>query len=373
MNLYEHQAKELLAGAGIPVPRSALAASAAAVRQAASDVGLPCVVKAQVLRGGRGKAGLIQVANSAEEASEKAAAMFASPHQVARVLIEERLEIEQELYLSMTLEPASAMVTVMVSPAGGVDIEETAASAPDQIHRERIDVFHGLMPFNIRNLLTPLGLSKDTGKAFGKIVGQLYGVFGQHDASLAEINPLVVAPDGTCVAADAKMTIDDNSLWRQPFEHTVEEFTDEVEYEAAREGIPYVKFDGDIGLMCAGAGLTNTVSDLIRDFGGEPANFLEFGGPNYRKARQAMALTLKADPKVVLIVTFGTIARADVMAEGIVEAIAELNPTVPIVTAIRGTGEEKSNEILRRAGLEPMADTEEAVKKAIALAQGGAA
>ena len=170
------------------------------------------------------------------------------------------------------------------------------------------------------------------------------------------------------MAADGKVTVDNNALYRQPFEHTLDEYVNDIEYAAAREGIPYVQLDGDIGLMCAGAGLTNTVSDLIHDFGGKPANFLEFGGPNYRKARQAMELTLKSKPKVILIVTFGTIARADVMAEGIAEAINVLQPNVPIVTAIRGTGEEKAHEILRAAGLEPLTETEEAVRKAVELA-----
>lgn len=373
MNLYEYQAKELFAAMGIRVPRAQLARDASEVEAAIDAVGAPCVLKAQVLRGGRGKAGLIQVAETKAEAVEKARAILASPHNVKMLLVEEKLAIAKELYLSMAVDPVSATVTAMASSEGGVDIEETARTSLEKIAREPVNVFRGMLPFRVRNLLVPLGLDKAVGKQVGKIARQLYGVMEKHDATLVEINPLVVTADGECVAADGKVMIDDNALWRQKFERQVESFANDVEYEAAQEGIPYVQFDGEIGLMCAGAGLTNTICDLIYDFGGRPANFLEFGGPNYRKALEAMRLTLKSGAKVILIVTFGTIARADVMAEGIAAAIGELKPTIPIVTAIRGTGEEKAAEILRGIGLEPLEDTEEAVRNAVALAKGGAA
>ena len=373
MNLYEYQAKELFAAEGIRVPRGQLAREASAVEAAIAAVGTPCVVKAQVLRGGRGKAGLVQAAETEAEAAAKARDMLASAHGVKMLLVEEKLAIARELYLSVSVEPVSATVTVMASDAGGVEIEETARLSPERIAREPVNVFHGVMPFRVRNLLRGLGLEQEVGRQVGKTVGSLYGLMARYDATLVEINPLVVTAGGECVAADGKVTIDDSALWRQGFERQVEEFANEVEYEAAREGIPYVQLDGEIGLMCAGAGLTNTVCDLIHDFGGRPANFLEFGGPNYRKAREAMGLTLRSGAKVILIVTFGTIARADVMAEGIAAAIGELRPTIPIVTAIRGTGEERAAEILRGLGLEPLADTEEAVRRAVALAKGGAA
>lgn len=187
---------------------------------------------------------------------------------------------------------------------------------------------------------------------------------------MVEVNPLFITSDGAVVAGDSKIIIDDNSLYRQPrFKRTIDYFDNEIEFEAARLGIPYLQFDGDISLMCAGAGLTTTVFDLIHYAGGSVANYLEFGGPNYRKAVEAMELCLKNESKVILIVTFGTIARADVMAEGIIEAVNKLKPTVPIVVCIRGTNEEQAVEMLREAGLEPLFDTEEAVAKAVWLSQ----
>ncbi len=372
MKLYEYQGKELLAQAGIPTPAAKLISSPDELDVAIAVVGLPCVLKAQLLSGGRGKAGLIQVADTKDDARRKAKRIFAAPQKVKKLLVEQKLEIARELYLCVTLDPVSSTAIVMASTRGGVDIEEVAAKSPEKIVREPVSVAHGLMPFNLRNLIAPLGLEKETAKAVSRIAEQLYGLWRKQDAVLAEINPLAVTKSGQVIAADAKVVIDDHALFRQPFEHVAEEYGNAVEFEAAQEGIPYLQFDGDIGLMCAGAGLTNTVFDLIHDYGGRPANFLEFGGPNYRKALQAMQLTLKSNAKVILIVTFGTIARADVMAEGIAEAIKALKPTIPIVTAIRGTNEEAAAEILRGIGLEPLMDTEEAVKKAVALAKGGA-
>ncbi|MCF7854240.1 MAG: acetate--CoA ligase family protein [Candidatus Pacebacteria bacterium] len=368
MNLYEYQAKQLFADTGISVPRSCLAETAEELDKCVADTGVPCMLKAQVLRGGRGKAGLIQQADEAHEAVAKGKKLFDQCPGMRGVLVEGKLSIDRELYLSMTIDPVNACVTAMASGRGGVDIETLAAESPDEIVREPINVFHGFMPFNTRNLITPLGLPKDVGEAVGKLAANLFQLARRSDATLVEINPLIVTGDGTCVAADGKITIDNNALYRQPFEHTLDEYVNDIEYAAAREGIPYVQLDGDIGLMCAGAGLTNTVSDLIHDFGGRPANFLEFGGPHYRRARKAMELTLMNRPKVILVVTFGTIARADVMAEGVAEAIKALKPNIPIVTAIRGTGEDEAHNILRAAGLEPLTDTEEAVKKAVALA-----
>ncbi len=370
MDLYEYQAKELFAGADIPVPRGKLASEEAELRTVLEEIGRPCVLKAQILRGGRGKAGLIRFAEDREEALAEGKALLASPHRIDALLVEEKLEIGKELYLALTVDPAAAAVRIMASARGGVDIERTAERSPGDLSRVWVDTCRGPMPFQLRNLLRPLCLPKEVARPVARIVERLFALMRRHDATLVEINPLVVTRDGRCVAADGKMTIDDSALYRQPFERRATSFADRIEYEAAREGIPYVRFDGNIGLMCAGAGLTNTVNDLIRDFGGRPANFLEFGGPNYRKALQAMRLTLESNPVVILIVTFGTIARADVMAEGIAGAIRELEPRIPIVAAIRGTGEEKAAEILRQIGLEPLFDTEEAVRKAVALAGG---
>jgi len=205
------------------------------------------------------------------------------------------------------------------------------------------------------------------------VLDALWTLFRRRDAELVEINPLFLTGDGLIVAGDGKLVLDDNAAWRQDsFEAGREYYDSDAAFEAAREGIPYLQFDGDISLMCAGAGLTTTVYDLVIDEGGTVANYLEFGGPNYRRADKAMELCLKNDSKVILMVTFGTIARADVMAEGIVNAMKELKPDRPIVTCIRGTNEEGAVEILKKAGLTPLFDTEDAVRRAVALARGGA-
>ena len=205
-----------------------------------------------------------------------------------------------------------------------------------------------------------------------KLFLQLYDVFTKYDAELVEINPLFITNSNQLIAGDGKVMIDDNSMFRQTrFEQIQSDYKTEAEFDANQEGIPFIQFDGDIGLMCAGAGLTTTVYDLIHYEGGTVANYLEFGGPNYKKAVKAMEICLKVPSKVILIVTFGTIARADVMAEGIVDAINRLKPDRPIVTCIRGTNEIEAVKILKEAGLEPIFDTEEAVRKAVALASGG--
>lgn len=372
MKLFEHQAKDLFEEAGITVPRRRLISGVSELNDALDDVGLPCVIKAQVLQGGRGKAGLIRFASTAEEARAKSEQILGSSAKVRGLLIEQALDIEEEIYLSITAEPVTGSALVMASAEGGVEIEEVALTMPDRIVRERIDMSEGLLPFQARNVMFELGLDGDGVKRGSAMLLHLYGLFRGYDAELVEVNPLVLAQDGALVAADGKVTIDDSSLHRQErFSLNRDYFETDVEYEAAMEGIPCLKFDGDIGLMCAGAGLTNVIYDLVNYGGGSVASYIEFGGPNYRKAVKAMELMMKTEPKVVLVVTFGTIARADVIAQGLVEAIERLRPGFPIVTAIRGTGEEKTQELLRGAGLEPLSDTEEAVERAIELAGGG--
>jgi succinyl-CoA synthetase beta subunit len=369
MKLFEYQAKALFAEAGIAVPAGVVIHHIDALDGALESIGLPCVLKAQVLRGGRGKAGLIQRVKDAAEARAQAEALFASPHGVRMVLVEQALDIERELYLAITVDPVQGKVLVMGSAEGGVDIETLAATAPEKIVRVPVDITQGILPFQLRQAMFGLGLRKDAFKQGMKVLKAAFCLFKGKDAELVEINPLAVTTDGQLVAADGKVSIDDNATFRQEglAGRSREQFDSDIEFEAAEAGFPYLQFDGDIGLMCAGAGLTNTVYDLIADYGGTVANYLEFGGPNYRRAVEAMRFALRNNPKVLLVVTFGTIARADVMAEGIAEAIATLKPSVPIVTAIRGTNEEQAAEILKGLGLEPLSNTEDAVKKAIAL------
>jgi succinyl-CoA synthetase beta subunit len=369
VKLFEHQAKELFQEAGIPVPEGKLAVNASEVDAAVREVGLPCAIKAQVLQGGRGKAGLIQLASTVEEVQKKSEQIFGFLGNGSSLLIEQALDIERELYLSITAEPETGSALVMASAEGGVEIEEIARTAPEKIVRERVDLSEGLLPYEARNVMFELGLEGHGVTQGSAMLSSLYDLFQRYDAELVEINPLVVTEGGTLVAADGKVTIDDSSLSRQGhFSLSRDYFESDVEYEAAVEGIPYLRFDGEIGLMCAGAGLTNVIYDLVNYGGGSVASYVEFGGPNYNKAATAMRLAMQSRPKVLLVVTFGTIARADVIAEGLAEAIEELRPDFPIVAAIRGTGEEKVRELLRGVGLEPLDDTEEAVEKAIELA-----
>lgn len=381
MKLFEYQAKDAFAERGIPVPRRRLCADAEEVVAAAAELGLPCAVKSQVLRGGRGKAGLVRLVKSGDEAraygSELLGGALGAAHGVRKVLVEEAVSIDRELYLSITVDPQAATALILACADGGVEIEELARTAPEKIIRERVDIDAGLMPFQARNVAHALGLEGKLSASFVTLLSGLWKTFRDKDAELVEVNPLFVTKadekgERALVAGDGKLVIDDNSAFRQGgAEPSREYFDSDVAYEAAKEGIPYLQFDGDISLMCAGAGLTTVVYDLVNYEGGSVANYLEFGGPNYKKAVRAMELCLVNDPKVILIVTFGTIARADVMADGIAEAIAALKPRCPIVACIRGTGEEQAVETLKAAGLEPLYDTEEAVRKAVALAKAG--
>lgn len=372
MKLFEYQAKDAFEAEGIPVPVRRLCQSADEVAKVTTSLGVPCVVKSQVLSGGRGKAGLVRVVHSVAEASSYSAELLSGPHGVRKILVEQAVDIGRELYLSITVDPVAATALVLACADGGVEIEELARTAPEKIVREKVDIDTGILPFQARNIAYALGLGADGVKQFVRVLEALWRVFKAKDAELVEINPLFVTKGGDLVAGDGKLVIDDNAAYRQGGAKPSREYFDsDVAYQAAVEGIPYLQFDGDISLMCAGAGLTTVVYDLVNYEGGTVANYLEFGGPNYRKAVRAMELCLINDPKVILIVTFGTIARADVMADGIAEAIAKLKPSCPIVACIRGTGEEQAMKTLRTAGLDPLFDTEEAVRKAVALAKGG--
>ena len=371
MKLFEYQAKELFEEAGIAVPWGRLVSYVSQVDDALEEVGLPCAIKAQVLRGGRGKAGLIQLATTASEARTKAGQVFDSIDDGRSLLVEQALDIEKELYLSITPEPVSGSALILASAEGGVEIEEVARATPERIVREHVDLSEGLLPYEARNVMFELGLEGDRARQGTAILLNLYELFQRYDAELVEINPLVVTASGALVAADGKVTIDDGSLARQSrFPLSRDYFENDIEYEAAAEGIPYIEFDGHIGLMCAGSGLTNVIYDLVNYGGGSVGSYVEFGGPNYRRAAKALELTMLSKPRVLLVVTFGTIARADIIAEDLAEAIGRLQPDFPIVTAIRGTGEEKVRELLDGAGLEFLDDTEHAVERAIELAGG---
>jgi len=370
MKLYEYQAKTVFSEHKIQVPNSRLIPKGE-VNADLLSVGYPCVIKAQVLSGGRGKRGLIQLVKNQENALFQIQRLFELEPSMKYLLVEEAIRIDKEIYVSITVDAPSGKAVLIASESGGVEIETLAVEHPERIMMEPIDLRYGLMPHQARHIAYQMNLSGNQIKQMIQILMNLYDIFIKYDAELVEINPLFATKEDTLIAGDGKIMIDDNSVFRQPrFAQTETDYSSEAAYEASLEGIPFIQFNGDIGLMCAGAGLTTTVYDLIHYEGGTVANYLEFGGPNYRKAVKAMEICLKVPSKVILIVTFGTIARADVMAEGIVEAIKKLNPDRPIVTCIRGTNEAHAVELLKEAGLTPLFDTEEAVRTAVRLAKG---
>ena len=372
MKLFEYQAKELFREAGIDVPQGVLTDKHSDWPQ---QIPVPCVLKSQVLSGKRGKAGLIRFADSLDKAKAEAGSLFTCNQGVKKILIEELINIDREIYLAITVDPVKAKALVISCAEGGMEIEELAASgggASDKIHYTSIDMVCGMANFQSRGIAYDMGFKGDTAKQIASVVEKLYGIFVKYDAELAEINPLFISKEGKVIAGDGKLIIDDNSIFRQKqFKIDRDYFTSDAEYESYLEGIPYLQFDGNIALMCAGAGLTTTVFDLVNYSGGKVSNYLEFGGANYKKAVRAMELCLKnLNARVILIVTFGTIARADVMAEGIKSAIETLKPSVPVITCIRGTNEEAADAILRSCGLTPLYDTEEAVAQAVKIAKG---
>ncbi len=366
MNIHEHQAKELLAGYGVAVlPGVALTDPEEAEAAAAELCGPVWVVKAQIHAGGRGKAGGVKLAKSAAEAAELARTMFGqvlvthqtgpSGKEVHRVYIEQGCDIARELYLGCVIDRASGRVTFMVSTEGGMEIEEVAAKTPEKIHHAVIDPAIGLQPFHARKIAFALGLEGASVKATGKFVAGLYDAFVALDASLLEINPLVVTNDGELVALDAKMNFDDNALYRHPEVSALRDESEEdpTEREAAKHELSYVNLDGNIGCMVNGAGLAMATMDIIKLHGGEPANFLDVGG-GATQGRVATAFKLiLSDPNVegILVNIFGGIMRCDVIAEGVVEAARELSLTVPLVVRLEGTNVEQGKAVMAASGL----------------------
>jgi len=373
MKLFEYQAKELFKNAGIPVPKGYVISSSDELGEVLESGSPPWVIKAQVLRGGRGKAGLIRFPTTMEEVGREVEDLFNVAPTIPKILLEEMLDIKQEIYLSITIDPELSSPVIIACPEGGMDIEEISRRFPEKIIREPVDIWRGLGEYQARDVMNKLGLGKETARSGARILSNMYHLFRDYDAELVEVNPLVITEHDGLVAADAKFNIDDNAQYRQGrFKKTRDHFDHDIEFRAFKNGLTYIHLQGDIGVMSAGAGLTMTVLDLIVQFGGSAANFLEFGGALYDRSREAMKITLSnPSVKVILITTFGLIARADVIAEGIIKAIKEFEPDIPIVAAVRGTGEQRAVEILREAGLEPHIDLEEAVKEAVYKARGG--
>ncbi|MBL7182822.1 MAG: ADP-forming succinate--CoA ligase subunit beta [Anaerolineae bacterium] len=380
MKLQEYQSKRIFAQYGVPVPEGGIATTPQEAREIAKRLGKPVVVKAQVLVGGRGKAGGIKLAETPEEAGSVAAQILAMDIKglpVRSVLVEEAADIASEIYLSMVIDRAAKRPVMMASSEGGIEIEEVARQTPEKIVKTPVDPFPGLWDYQVREVAYGIGLGNDLIRGFGRVAKGLYTAFTKSDASLAEINPLVVTAGGTLLAVDAKMLLDDNALFRHPELAEMRSLEEEMpaEREARGYGISYVQLDGTIGCMVNGAGLAMATMDLTKLYGGAPANFLDIGGgAKADKVAAALRLILSdLKVKVVLINVFGGITRCDEVARGIVEALEEVETDVPMVARLVGTNEEEGRAILAEAEMITAATLEEAAQKAVEAARGGLA
>ena len=379
MNIHEYQAKELLVAQGIPVPMGEVATTPEEAEANARRLGGPVVIKAQVHAGGRGKAGGVKLAKSPEEAKEKAAAILGMQIKgltVNKVLIAPAEDIDTEAYVGIILDRASKAPVWMVSAAGGVDIEEVAATDPEKITKLAVDPRYGFLPHQAYLLATKLYSDVKQQRAAAQILLKLYRAFVEAGASLAEINPLITTPEGDVQAIDAKFNIDDNELFRHPeIEALRDESSDPPAEVMARDaGLTFIKLDGDVGCVVNGAGLAMATMDLVKYYGGEPANFLDIGGSsNPEKVVNALRI-ITGDPavKVILFNIFGGITRTDDVANGIVTAMGQIDISVPIVIRLTGTNEEIAVKILADAGFTALTDMDEAVEKAVSLAKGAA-
>jgi succinyl-CoA synthetase beta subunit len=387
LKIHEYQAKTLLAQYGIPIPKGRMASSSAEAKQIASEIGGKVVVKAQVYAGGRGKASGIKMAGN-PDAAEKAAGQLIGTRlitnqtgpegvPVSKVLVEEASEVARELYVSILVDRASCSPVIVASEAGGMEIEEVARSAPERIFRSYTDPAIGLQAFQGRKLAYGMNLTGGQVNEFARLMANLYRLFMDRDCSLAEINPLVITLDGKLLALDAKLSFDDNALYRHK---ELEELRDRgqeepLEIQARDWGINnYVKMDGDIGCVVNGAGLAMAVNDLIQYCGGRAANFLDIGTLNNTDRVVNSFKMFGADPgvKAVLVNIFGGMARADVIARGIVEAHQQMNISFPVVIRLAGTNVEEGRGILTESGIDyiPAKDFDDGARKVVEAAKG---
>ncbi|MEO7003560.1 MAG: ADP-forming succinate--CoA ligase subunit beta [Ktedonobacterales bacterium] len=373
MKIHEYQAKEILRRYGIPVQPGKVATTADEAEQIAREFGVPVVVKAQVYVGGRGKAGGVKIAQTPEQTREVAGRILGMDIKgltVEKVLITPALDIREEYYLGVVLDRASQAPVVIVSAAGGIDIEEVAEKEPEKILREPVDVRWGLLPTQARGLLAQAGVPHTVVAKGGAILSTLVKAFMESDATLAEINPLALTADGQVIAADAKMLIDDNALVRQK-EYAGWAETEEanpLEFQAKAEGLTYVKLDGDVGIIGNGAGLVMTTLDMVARSGGKPANFLDIGGGAKAEVVKKALLFVAGDPQVkgILVNIFGGITRGEEVARGIILAQEELPKGMPIVARLSGTGEAEGRALLADAGLTWGYDMRDAAQKIVA-------
>jgi succinyl-CoA synthetase beta subunit len=387
VKIHEYQAKSVLARFGVTVPRGEVAFTAQEGGEIARRLGGNiAVVKAQIHAGGRGKGGGVKIAKSPDEAEQLAKqilGMTLVTHQtgpegrkVGRVLIEEGLQIERELYLSIVIDRASARPVIIASASGGMDIEEVAAKEPEKILREQIDPGTGVIPFQARKLAFGMGLGSGPANKLVKLLDSIYKAFIETDASMIEINPLILTKGGDLLALDAKVSFDDNALYRHPDLRDLRDLGEEdpLEVEASKSSLNYIRLDGNIGCMVNGAGLAMATMDIIKLAGGEPANFLDVGGgANAEQIKNAFRILMAdSNVKAVLINIFGGILRCDVLAQGVIAAVQELGVRVPIVIRMEGTNVEEGKRLLRESGLNfTTADSMgEAADKVVSLARG---
>ena len=383
MKIHEYQGKAILGRFGVPIPRGDVAFSADEAVAIAQRLGLPVVIKAQIHAGGRGKGGGVKIAKTMDEVHALTSAMIGMTlvtHQtgpegklVQRVLVEQGLTISRELYLGLVLDRAAQRPVLMASPAGGMEIEKVAEETPGLIFREYIHPTAGLEAYQAQKLAFALGLEGAAVKQAVRLMTAIYAAFKATDASLVEINPLIVTGDGDLLALDAKMTFDDNALYRHPDIREMRDLSEEdpLEIEASKSSLNYIRLDGTIGCMVNGAGLAMATMDIIKIAGGEPANFLDVGGgANAEQIRNAFKILMTdRNVKAVLINIFGGILRCDVLAEGVIAAVRELGVRVPIVIRMEGTNVETGKRMLRESGLDfTTADAmDEAAAQVVAL------
>jgi succinyl-CoA synthetase beta subunit len=380
VNIHEYQAKDIFRKYGIPIPPGEVATTPEEAEKIARRFGTTVVVKAQVHAGGRGKAGGVKLAKTPEEARTIAAQILKLVIKglpVKKVLVTPAADIASEAYVGIIVDRASKRAVFMASPAGGIDIEEVAAKTPDKLMKHPIDPRYGLQAFEAMELAFFLYSDVKQVRAAAKILQQLYQAFVENGGSLAEINPLVTTPAGEVVALDAKMVIDDNELDRRPDIAALrdESAEDPSEVDARKASLTFIKLDGNVGCVVNGAGLAMATMDLVKYYGGEPANFLDIGGSSNPEKVVAALRIITSDPsvKAILFNIFGGITRTDDVANGIVTAIKKNPLKVPLVIRLTGTNEEIALKILKDNGMSAMTDMDEAVKKAVALATGGKA
>lgn len=383
MNLHEYQSKRIFAKYGIAIPSGDVAETPAEARAVAEKLGGPVVVKSQVLVGGRGKAGGIKLAKTPDEAEQMAEQILGMEIKgltVKTVLVDEASAIATEIYLGAVLDRANRRVVLMSSSEGGVDIEEVAATTPEKIIKVSVHPFLGLRDYQARILAEGIGLPKEHAADFIKIARGLYEVFVEQDANLVEINPLVITEDNKVMALDGKIVLDDNALYRHPELQAMHDPSedDPAEVEANEAGLSYINLDGEIGCLVNGAGLAMATMDIVKHFGGEPANFLDLGGgAGAEKVTQALGIILRDDRvKAVLINIFGGITRCDNVAKGFLEAINTIETDVPFVIRLVGTNDVEGRQILADANLKNVitaTSLSDAAQKAVAAAKGESA